>query len=107
MSPVIDVKGEVRKLANSKPVHAAAGAGALASEALRGLPGRLAKWRTDANVAELPRRASGYVTEARTRAVTSYDKLAGRGKRVLNGNGGTQGRSSTPAQRAQDGKASG
>lgn len=99
MSRVIDVKNvqaevrriasrpEVRKLAESKPVHAAAGAGVLASQTLRELPGRLAKWRTDANanVSDLPRRASGYVTVVRTRAATGYDKLAVRGKRAMNG----------------------
>jgi hypothetical protein len=75
----------VRKLAESKPVHAAAGAGVLASQTLRELPGRLAKWRSEANVSDLPRRASGYVTVVRTRAATGYDKLAVRGKRVMNG----------------------
>ena len=34
----LDVKTEVRKLAGTKPVQAAAGAGVLASEALRELP---------------------------------------------------------------------
>jgi hypothetical protein len=37
----IDVRHEVRKVAGSKPVQAAAGVGAAASEALRDLPNRL------------------------------------------------------------------
>ena len=65
----LDVKTEVRKLAGTKPVQAAAGAGVLASEALR----------------ELPARATEYMTTARTRAVQEYDKLAMHGARVLNG----------------------
>ena len=78
----IDVRTEVRKLASSKPVHAAAGAGVLASEALRELPARLARWRGDGSLAAL---ASGYMTTARTKAVQEYDKLATHGARVLNG----------------------
>src|SRR5262245_54129052 len=45
MNRTIDVRTEMRKLADSKPVHAAAGAGALASERLRELTAWLAKWR--------------------------------------------------------------
>ena len=37
MNRTIDVRTEMRKLADSKPVHAAAGAGVLASETLREL----------------------------------------------------------------------
>jgi len=81
----IDVRTEMRKLADSKPVHAAAGVGVLASETLRELPARLAKWRSQASVGSLSGRANGYVTTARTRAVGEYDKLAKRGKRALNG----------------------
>ena len=85
MNRTIDVRTEMRKLAASKPVHAAAGAGVLASETLRELPARLAKWRDEASVSSLSSRANGYVTTARTRAVSEYDKLAKRGKRALNG----------------------
>jgi hypothetical protein len=104
MSPVIDVKAEARKLASSKPVHAAAGAGLVASEALRDLPARLAKLRTDARVATLPRRATGYVMVVRTRATRSYDTLASRGKRVLNGKNGTSPKSSTASRNGAQGK---
>ena len=68
------VKTEVRKLADSKPVHAAAGAGALTAAALRELPPRISRWSS-----EVP----GYVTTARTKAVKEYDKLAVHGQRVL------------------------
>jgi hypothetical protein len=44
-----EVITEVRKLAGSKPVCAAAGAGAAATEALRELPGRLTKLGQEAS----------------------------------------------------------
>ena len=81
----IDVRTEVRKLASSKPVHAAAGAGVLASAALRELPAKIARWRSDGSLAALPGLASEYVTTARTKAVQEYDRLAIRGAKVLNG----------------------
>ena len=81
----IDVKTEVCKLAASKPVHAAAGAGVLASAALRELPARIARWRNDGSLAALPGLATEYMTTARTKAVQEYDKLAVHGARVLNG----------------------
>ena len=62
------VKTEVRKLAESKPVHAAAGAGALTAAALRELPARISRWSS-----EMPRATW---TTARTKAVKEYDKLA-------------------------------
>lgn len=93
----IDVRTEMRKLAASKPVHAVAGVGVLASETLRELPTRLAKWRHEATATSLSTRANEYMTSARDRAVGEYDKLAKRGKKALNGapsrkgalNGGT------------------
>ena len=72
----LDVKTEVRKLAGTKPVQAAAGAGVLASEALRELPARITRWRSDGSLAALPARATEYMTTARTKAVQEYDKLA-------------------------------
>ena len=80
-----DVRTEMRKLADSKPVHAAAGAGVLASEALRELTTGLTKWRDEASVSTLSSRANGYVSTARTRASAEYDKLAKRGQKALNG----------------------
>lgn len=96
MNRSIDVRTEVRKLASSKPVYAAAGAGlwasqalreALASPAWRELPARLARWSSEANVAALPARAGEYVHTARTRAVHSYDELADRGMKALSRHG--------------------
>lgn len=98
MNRSIDVRTEMHKIVSSKPVHAAAGAGVLASRALRELPARLAKWRGEAEVASLPARASGYVTSARARAAKGYDKLADRGKRALDG------RSVLPGKNGRAGK---
>jgi hypothetical protein len=94
----IDVKTEVRKIASSKPVHAAAGAGALATQTLRELPGRLVRG-IDGTVTAWPTRATEYVQSARTKAADQYDKLADHGKRVLDG------RDSEPAKTALNGKA--
>src|SRR5215472_3654271 len=80
----IDVKTEVRKITNSKPVHAAAGAGVLATQALRELPGRLVR-TIDGTVNTLPGRATGYVQNARVKAADGYDMLADHGKRALKG----------------------
>jgi hypothetical protein len=101
MSPTIDVRNEMRKLADSKPLHAAAGAGVLATETLRELPGRFARWRAEASVVTLSARATEVVQTARARAVTEYDRLARRGKRALSGEathgrGALNGRSSHP-----------
>jgi hypothetical protein len=96
----IDVKTEVRKITNSKPVHAAAGAGALATQALRELPGRLVRG-IDGTVTAWPARATEYVQSARTKAVGQYDKLADHGERVINGHDGE------PAKPAINGKTSG
>lgn len=64
----IDVKTELRRLTDSKPVHAVAGAGVLASQALKDMPGRLVRWSTANPVASLPARASGYMQAARSNA---------------------------------------
>jgi hypothetical protein len=102
MNRSIDVRTEVRKLANSKPVYAAAGAGLLASQtvrevlaspALRELPARLAKWRSEASVATLPARASQYMQTARARAAHGYEQLADRGMKALAGQGAAPGQS--------------
>jgi hypothetical protein len=120
---VDDVKAELRKLTGSKPVHAMAGAGVLASQTLKELPGRLIQWtrenppeslpgrangyvqsaqsRANGYVQSAQSRANGYVQTARTRATGGYDKLAEHGKKALNGNGqpaSTQGRSATQSR---------
>jgi hypothetical protein len=95
----IDVRTEVRKIASSKPVHAAAGAGVLATQALRELPGRLVRG-IDGTVMSWPSRATGYVQTARAKAADQYDMLADRGKQALSGRDGA------PATSALNGKAS-
>ena len=95
----IDVKTEVRKITSSKPVHAAAGAGALATQTLRELPGRLVRG-IDGTVTAWPSRANEYMQNARAKAADQYDKLADHGKQVLNGH------DSEPAKTALNGKAS-
>jgi hypothetical protein len=97
MYRTIDVKTEMRKLTSSKPVHAAAGAGVIAGQALRELPGRLVRWGTWSPVISLPSRATGYV---QAKAADGYDALADRGKKVLDGPEPT-----TPSNGALNGKA--
>jgi hypothetical protein len=63
-----DVKAELRKLTDSKPVHAVAGAGVLASRTLKELPWRLVQWTRENPPESLPGRANGYVQQARTNA---------------------------------------
>jgi hypothetical protein len=83
-----DVITDVRKLAGSKPVHAAAGAGVLASQALREIPGKLTRWRQETisgslPVTEWPGRAAGYVSTARAKAAERYDQLADTGRQAI------------------------
>jgi len=63
-----DVKAELRKLTDSKPMHAVAGAGMLASRTLKELPWRLVQWTRENPPESLPGRANGYVQQARTNA---------------------------------------
>jgi hypothetical protein len=93
MNRTMDVRTEMRKLADSKPVYAAAGAGVLASETLRELTAWLTKMRNEASAGTLSSRASGYVSTARTRASAEYDKLAKLGQKALNGRSAGQGKS--------------
>jgi len=69
----IDVMTEMRKLTDSKPVHAVVGVGVLASETLKDLPGRLARWGKENPVTALPSRATGYVHTARTTATDAVN----------------------------------
>src|SRR5450755_3051641 len=84
MNRAIDVSTEIRKLTNSKPLHAAAGAGVLASQALRELPGRIARWRSEVSVASLPGRASDVVNTLPGRASEVVNTLPGRASEVVN-----------------------
>jgi len=108
MSRNIDVKTEVRKLTGSKPVQAVAGAGVLASQTLKDLPGLLVRWRTENPVSSLPTRATGYAQKAQSRATgyaqkaramatDGYDQLAARGKQAMNGQPDTTSAKSIPA----------
>lgn len=63
-----DVMAELRKLTSTKPVHAVAGAGVLASQTLKELPWRLVQWTKDNPPESLPGRANGYVQTAQSRA---------------------------------------
>ncbi len=63
-----DVKAELRKLSSSKPVHAVAGAGVLASQTLKELPWRLVQWTRENPPESLPGRANGYAQTAQSRA---------------------------------------
>ena len=117
----IDVLAEMRKLTNSKPVHAVAGAGVLATRTLRDLPWRLVQWTRDNPPNSLPgrangavqsaqarangavqsaqARATGYVQTARAKASDSYDTLAAHGKEALDGqSNGTEGKSTADAE---------
>jgi len=132
MNRNIDVMTEMRKLTSSKPVHAVAGAGVLASQTLKDLPGRLVRWGTENPVTSLPSRATGYaqaaqarangyaqtaqarangyVQTARTKAADGYDTLAARGEKALNGQPETAQAKNTPATQgktALNGKAKG
>jgi hypothetical protein len=80
-----DVKTEMRKLTSSKAVYAAAGAGVMAGQALRELPGRLTRRGTWSPVTLLPGRATGYAKAASAKAERGYDMLADRGKKALSG----------------------
>jgi hypothetical protein len=103
MNRTMDVRTEMRKLAESKPVHAAAGVGVLASETLRELTAWLTKMRNEASVGTLSSRASEYVSTTRTRASAEYDKLAKRGQKALNGGSTGQSRAvvnGRPSQRS-------
>jgi hypothetical protein len=117
----IDVITEMRKLTDSKPVHAVAGAGVLASQTLRDLPRKLIRWGAHNPVTSLPARATGAVHTARTNATGAvqsaranatgavqnarakasdgYDTLAAHGRKALNGqSNAAQDKSTTAAQ---------
>jgi hypothetical protein len=88
-----DVKNEVRKLASSKPVHAAAGVGAIATQTLRELPTKIANLHLETTVVALPARASEVVQTARAKAVDEYERLVSRGREALNSDAATAAKS--------------
>jgi hypothetical protein len=85
MNRGIDVRNEMRKLASSKPVHAAAGVGVVASQTLRELPARLAGLHLETTMVELPARATEYVLTARAKAAGEYERLAELGRQAMGG----------------------
>lgn len=101
MYTIEDVRTEVRKLVDSKAVHAAAGVGVIASETLRELPNRIARLRDEATVAALPARATEYVMVARAKAVEGYDKLALRGQQALSARNGSHPKAKSKASGAK------
>lgn len=101
---------EVKKIAESKPFYAVAGAGDFAVEKLRGLPERLhklqarrsevgsvardlptiarkyaetAQIKAEAVAKDLPEKAREYADTISARATALYDEFAGRGRRVV------------------------
>ena len=73
-----DVKTELRKLTNSKPVHAVAGAGVLASQALKELPWRLVQWTRENPPDSLPGRATEAAQAAQSRAIGVFQTAQSR-----------------------------
>ncbi len=104
-------------------MYAVAGAGVLASQSLKDLPGLLARWGTENPVTSLPSRATGfaqtaqaratgyaqtaqtraneYVQTARAKAAGGYDTLAAHGKKALNGQAHTVRAKSTQPKSTQ------
>lgn len=107
MIGTIDVKNEVRKLVSSKPVHAAAGVGVLATQALRDLPGRIANLHLETTVVTLPARANEVVQTARAKAVGEYERLASRGRQALNGGDAPTGKSALNGNSTTPGSSAG
>jgi hypothetical protein len=89
MIGTIDVKNEVRKLTSSKPVHAAAGVGVVASQTLRDLPTRIANLHLESTMITLPARANEVVQTARAKVVDEYEKFASRGRKALGSDTGS------------------
>jgi len=90
-----DVKTELRKLTNSKPVHAVAGAGVLASQALKELPWRLVQWTRENPPDSLPGRATEAAQAAQSRAIGVFQTAQSRANGAVQaaqsrGNGAVQ-----------------
>jgi hypothetical protein len=78
---------EIRKLRESRAYYAAAGAGDLAAEKLREVPGQLAKLQQRADAKDIGGAAVAYVAHFGARAVEVFDDLAERGRRVMTDHG--------------------
>jgi hypothetical protein len=78
---------EIRKLRESRAYYAAAGAGDLAAEKLREVPGQLAKLQQRADAKDIGGAAVAYVAHVGALAVEVFDDLAERGRRVMTDRG--------------------
>lgn len=74
---------EVQKLKDSKAYYAVAGAGDLAREKLREVPGRLRDLQVKADPKDFPGVALSYASQASTKATELIDELAERGRTVV------------------------
>ena len=76
---------EVKRLRDSKAFYAVAGAGDLAREKLREVPGRLRDLQGKADAKDIPGVALSYATQAGAKATELIDGLAARGRTVVGG----------------------
>lgn len=78
---------EVKKWRDSKAFYAVAGAGDLAAEKLRGVPGQLKDMQTKTGAQDLRGAARTYANRAGARASALIDGLAERGKNSVRPSG--------------------
>ncbi|HEY3686390.1 MAG TPA: hypothetical protein VGL93_25375 [Streptosporangiaceae bacterium] len=74
---------EVKKFRDSKAYYAVAGAGDLAREKLREVPGRLRDLQEKTDPKDIPGVALSYATQAGAKASELIDELAERGRGVV------------------------
>lgn len=74
---------EVQKIKDSKAFYAVAGAGDLAREKLREVPGRLRDLQAKADARDIPGVALSYASQAGAKANELIDELAERGRTVV------------------------
>ncbi|WP_283138772.1 hypothetical protein [Rhizohabitans arisaemae] len=74
---------EVKKITETKAFHAVAGAGDLAYEKIREIPGHLHRLQSRRGTKELPGMARDYAHTIGEKATKLYDELAHRGKKVV------------------------
>ena len=91
----IDLMAEMRKFADRKPVHAAAGATVLVSRTLRELPWRLVQWTRENPPDSLPGRATEAAQAAQSRAIGVFQTAQSRANGAVQaaqsrGNGAAQ-----------------
>lgn len=74
---------EVKRLRDTKAFYAVAGAGDLAREKLREVPGRLRDLQEKTDPKDIPGVALSYATQAGAKASELIDELAARGRTVV------------------------